>query len=181
MVSVLRKVDSYVLEKVAYQLYHINCYCVSVMRFDATRSTWIFVVVGICFRQWWPTVSMAAVWTSNWTYFFYASTANIIIYFNVVLSMCMIYFIILTVMGIAPLVDHLIQKRRRRAQHWTGFESLVWQGIVLPESPFSTDSLTVSIQPSCAITCINICACIKPPKHWQPYHCLDTRKYCTHW
>ena len=47
--------------------------------------------------------------------FFYASTASvtIIIYFNEVLSMCMIYFIILTVMRIAPLVDHLIQKPRR--------------------------------------------------------------------
>ena len=28
---------------------------------------------------------------------------------------------------------------------------------------------------------INICAHVKNPTHWQPYHCLDTRQYCTHW
>ena len=22
---------------------------------------------------------------------------------------------------------------------------------------------------------------LKDPKHWGPYHCLNTRKYCTHW
>ena len=22
---------------------------------------------------------------------------------------------------------------------------------------------------------------VKNPTHWQPYHCLDTGKYCTHW
>ena len=42
----------------------------------------------------------------------------------------------------------------------------------LPKSPFSADSLTVSIQPACAIARI---------KYWQLYYCLDTRKYCTHW
>ena len=41
-------------------------------------------------------------------------------------------------------------------------------------------SLTVSVQPPCAIACINICAHVKNPKHWQPYHCLDERKYYTH-
>ena len=40
-------------------------------------------------------------------------------------------------------------------------------------------SLTVSIQPPCAIACINICAHVKNSKDWQPYHCLDTWKYCT--
>ena len=35
--------------------------------------------------------------------------------------------------------------------------------------------------PQCAITCINICAHIKNPKPWQPYHCLDTQQYYTHW
>ena len=44
-----------------------------------------------------------------------------------------------------------------------------------PESTFSADSsLTVSIQPLCAIAYINICARIKNPKQWQPHHCLDT-------
>ena len=31
----------------------------------------------------------------------------------------------------------------------------------LPESAFSADSLTVSVQPPCAIACINICAHVK--------------------
>ena len=31
----------------------------------------------------------------------------------------------------------------------------------------------------CAITCTNICEHVKDPKHWQPYHCLNTRKYRT--
>ena len=31
-----------------------------------------------------------------------------------------------------------------------------------------------------ATVCINICAHVKNPKHWQPYHCLDTQKYCTY-
>ena len=46
---------------------------------------------------------------------------------------------------------------------------------------FSADSLMVSVQPPCAIACINICAHVKNPTHWQPYHCLNTGKYCTHW
>ena len=46
-----------------------------------------------------------------------------------------------------------------------------------PVSAFSADSLTVSAQPPCAIACINICADVNNPKHWQPYHCLDTRKH----
>ena len=27
---------------------------------------------------------------------------------------------------------------------------------------------------------VNICEHVKDPKHWQPYLCLDTRKYRTH-
>ena len=50
-----------------------------------------------------------------------------------------------------------------------------------PESTSSADSLTTSIQPLCATACINIRAHVKNPKHWQPYHCLDTWKYYTHW
>ena len=46
-----------------------------------------------------------------------------------------------------------------------------------PESAFSADSLTMCAQPPCAIACINICADVNNPKHWQPYHCLDTRKH----
>ena len=42
-------------------------------------------------------------------------------------------------------------------------------------------TLTVLVQPLRAITCTNICAHVKTPKHWQPYHCFDTQKYYTHW
>ena len=40
---------------------------------------------------------------------------------------------------------------------------------------------TVSVQPPCAIACVNVCTYVKYPKHWQSYHCLDARKYGTHW
>ena len=32
----------------------------------------------------------------------------------------------------------------------------------------------MSIQPPRAVACINISRHVKNPKHWQPYHCLDT-------
>ena len=41
------------------------------------------------------------------------------------------------------------------------------------ESTFSADSLTVSVQPQCAIARITICTRVKSPKHWQPHHCVD--------
>ena len=46
--------------------------------------------------------------------------------------------------------------------------------LFLPESAFNADYLTVSVQPPCAIACINNCVHLKNPKHRQPYHCLDT-------
>ena len=49
------------------------------------------------------------------------------------------------------------------------------------QSTSSVDSLTVSVQPPCAIACINIYVHVKNPNHWQPYDCLDTRTYYTHW
>ena len=39
--------------------------------------------------------------------------------------------------------------------------------------------LTVLLQLPYTIACINTCQHVKNPKRWQPYHCLDTRKYCT--
>ena len=51
--------------------------------------------------------------------------------------------------------------------------------VFVPESTFRFQCLTLSVQPPCAIAGINICVHVKNPKHWQPYHCLDTRKYCT--
>ena len=56
----------------------------------------------------------------------------------------------------------------------------VRQGIFLPESTFSADSLTVSVQPPCAIACINIGTYVKDPKDWQPYLCLNTPGYRRH-
>ena len=38
----------------------------------------------------------------------------------------------------------------------------------------------VCVQRPCAVTCINICAHVKIPKHWQPHRCLDTQKYYAH-
>ena len=52
--------------------------------------------------------------------------------------------------------------------------------IVLPESTSSADSLAVSIQPSCAVACINIRVHVKDPQFWQPYHWLDTEILHTH-
>ena len=49
------------------------------------------------------------------------------------------------------------------------------------QSTLSADSLMVFAQPQWAIACIGICVHIKNPKQWQPHHCLDMRKYCTHW
>ena len=80
--------------------------------------------------------------------------------------------------GIAQRVDH--PTRKPGAILMCRFESQVWQGTFLPESASSADSLMGSAQPPCAIACINICAHVKNLKHWQPYHCLDTQKYCTH-
>ena len=81
--------------------------------------------------------------------------------------------------GVAQLVEC------RSGAPVTRFNSLVRQRILLPESPFSADSFTVSVQPPRAIACVYICARVKDPKHWQPYHCLRKlffykRKYCTH-
>ena len=43
--------------------------------------------------------------------------------------------------------------------------------------PGNVDSGTVSAHSLCAVACINICAQVKSPPNWQPYQCLDTRKY----
>ena len=57
----------------------------------------------------------------------------------------------------------------------------VRQGIFLPESAPSADSLSyLSVQAHCAIACINICTRVSNTTHWQPYHCLDTRKLILH-
>ena len=47
------------------------------------------------------------------------------------------------------------------------------KGLFLLESTFSAASTKVLVQPPCAISCVNI-AHVRSPKHWQPYHRLDT-------
>lgn len=47
---------------------------------------------------------------------------------------------------------------KTEAQYLHGFDSPQPKGIVLPESAFSASSLVMSVQPMCAITCIDICA-----------------------
>ena len=44
------------------------------------------------------------------------------------------------------------------------------QGIILPESAFSADFLTVSVPPPCAIS--KASTSVKDPKHWLPYTAL---------
>ena len=54
-------------------------------------------------------------------------------------------------------------------------------GILLPETILSADSLTVFVQPLCAIafSFINICVHVKDPEHWLTYHYLDAWKCST--
>ena len=56
-----------------------------------------------------------------------------------------------------------VGKRIRLACRWGRFDALMWQGIFLPKSTFGADSLTVSVHPPCAITCIYIRAQVKDP------------------
>ena len=58
--------------------------------------------------------------------------------------------------------------------------SPAWRGIFLPESTFSADSLTVSVQPLSAIACLDTCAHVQNPKHWQPYTIVWTHENIVH-
>ena len=48
------------------------------------------------------------------------------------------------------------------------------------QSPVPVQTLTVSAQPPCTMAAISICVHVKNPKHWHPYHRLDTQKHSTH-
>ena len=61
-------------------------------------------------------------------------------------------------------------KTRRNTD--AGLSPLCGQGFFLLELTSCADSLTVSVQPPCAIARSSICAHVKNPKLWQPYHCL---------
>ena len=45
--------------------------------------------------------------------------------------------------------------------------TLVWQDFSLAKVSFQR-RLRVFTQPLCAIACVNVCACVNNPKHWQP-------------
>ena len=76
--------------------------------------------------------------------------------------------------GAARLVQRLTEQPGMRNADGSS-TPMCGEGFHLPESTFSADSFTVSLQPPYAIACVNISA---NPKRWQPYHCLDIRKYC---
>ena len=52
---------------------------------------------------------------------------------------------------------------KSQAQYRLRYGCQVRRGIVLPVSTFGADSLTVSVQPPCAIVCSSICAHVKIP------------------
>ena len=54
-------------------------------------------------------------------------------------------------------------------------------GVARDFSPTVRTLLGCPYSPLCAVACISSCAHVRNSKHGQPYHCLDTRKYCTHW
>ena len=70
---------------------------------------------------------------------------------------------------------------KKQAQYWRRSESLVWQVTFLPQSGFTSDYLPLIVQPPCAIAGVITRSRVKNPTHWQPYHCMDSRKYCIHW
>ena len=66
---------------------------------------------------------------------------------------------------------HLVERRGEKLLFFK-------QRIILEKSPFREDSLdlTVSVQPPCAIACINTCAHVKNSKYWQLYTIVWTHK-----
>ena len=82
----------------------------------------------------------------------------------------------------SPTVNSIFLLESTRFFSWSQLDfSPRVNSIFLLESTSGADSLTVSVQPRCAVACINICSCVRNPKHWQQYyHCLETRKYSIH-
>ena len=72
--------------------------------------------------------------------------------------------------GIARLVERRIEKPGVMLR-WVRVSCAV--RFFSPTSQLSVQTLTVSLQPPCAIACINICLHVKNPKRWQPYHCFE--------
>ena len=109
----------------------------------------------------------------------------------VVIHECSLLFIICS----ECLQAHTVQRKGREVAQWverptekprrnTDAGSSVRCGkrfFSQSQPAFGADSPTVSVQPPGAIACINFYAYFKNLRHWLPYHCLDTRKCCTHW
>ena len=68
---------------------------------------------------------------------------------------------------------------KSQVQCWCWFDFLMWQ--VFSQSQLSVQIPLVFEQHLCGIARINICVHVKNPQHWQPYYCLDMRKYWVHW
>ena len=65
--------------------------------------------------------------------------------------------------------------------HATEAGSVPWCGRgFFSQSQLLVQTVTVSVQPKCAVACVNVCAHVKDPKHLQPYLRLVTQKYRTH-
>ena len=79
---------------------------------------------------------------------------------------------------IAQFIEHPTENPGRYTD--AGLGPWCSKGLFHLGSAFSAASLKVSVQPLWTIACISICAHVKNPKQWQPYHCLDTQKCCTH-
>ena len=77
------------------------------------------------------------------------------------------------------ITQSVVFQLKSQVQYLCKFKSQCDKGS-FPEPVFTADSLTVSTQPACVVTCINSCAHVKNPKHWQPPYCLDAHKYSTH-
>ena len=72
---------------------------------------------------------------------------------------------------------------KSHAQYWFGFESQsVRQESFLPDCRLPVQALLRSpYSPRLhSLASNSICAHVKNPKYWQPYHCFETRKYCNH-
>ena len=89
-------------------------------------------------------------------------------------------------MGIAQLVEHLIEKPGAVANTDAGSTSGPQSSKgFFSQSQLPVHSLSLSLSfyshsvhaapVLCAIGCINISVHVISPKHWQPYHCPDTQ------
>ena len=74
--------------------------------------------------------------------------------------------------GGAQLVEHWMEKLS------TTLTQVWFPSVAMHFSPTGNFQcrLSYSVQSPCVVTCINICAHVKSPQHWQPYQCPNTNK-----